>query len=234
MNLIMQFVSLCKGALKEFKFGRWLFGVIAVISVIGLAKATKYSYQVFAFGAIGVFLCGGLLAIAGAAFEQRRRREKPPGFTLAFIWLCLALFAIWSLLFTSCVFFSFPKSPEEIFKVDRTNDWFPKVDAASVRQPKLLSVPGGKLLLGTSYEEATNNYQLCLQRFPKPQDCVLEYFTDECPPLEVYVDEFWIDDIEVTQYAYMEAVRAGVCEPPRLKPVVLGANTPIVGVRWVD
>lgn len=114
---IIGYFKLARDALKRFPAAKWLFGVIALIAVISLAAATTYSWQVFAFGGIGVFVCSGMLAIAGAAYEQRRRKHQPPGATIAFVWLCLFLFAAWSLLFTCCVFFSFPKSPNELFGV---------------------------------------------------------------------------------------------------------------------
>jgi hypothetical protein len=113
-----EFFGLVKDSLARFKAASWIFGVAAVIAAISLAASTKYPWQVFAFGAIGVFLCGGMLAIAGAAYEQKIRESKPPGATLAFIWICLGIFAVWSLLFTSCVFFNFPKSPLQLFGVE--------------------------------------------------------------------------------------------------------------------
>jgi formylglycine-generating enzyme required for sulfatase activity len=104
----------------------------------------------------------------------------------------------------------------------------------AVRTPIMVNVPAGEFQIGTAETEARELYNRCLKDFNKPQDCKLEYFTDESPPLNVFVDEFWIDDIEVTQAAYDECVKAKACRAILLTPPSKGPNFPAVGVRWSD
>jgi formylglycine-generating enzyme required for sulfatase activity len=98
----------------------------------------------------------------------------------------------------------------------------------------MLHVPSGDFQIGTPLKEAEELFQRCRLEFNKPQDCMLEYFTDESPPLTIYIDEFWIDDIEVTQAACKDCVAAKVCQGIPLEAPSVGPNFPVVGVRWID
>jgi len=88
--------------------------------------------------------------------------------------------------------------------------------------------------MGSSLDEAKANFEKCKTHFTKPQDCKLEYFTDECPERKVWVDEFWIDDKEATQFEYQECVDAGKCSLIPINQPTKGPNKPIVGLRWID
>src|SRR5205085_1321360 len=61
---------------------------------------------------------------------------------------------------------------------------------------------------------------------------------DERPAHEVTVKSFWLDKTEVTQAAYDECVKAGVCPAPdpesinAIHGLFKGPNKPIVGVSW--
>jgi len=103
----------------------------------------------------------------------------------------------------------------------------------NVRQPILLKVPAGYYTMGITREEAFELCEECKNSFPKAQDCDSLYFLDETPRQTFYVEEFWIDDIEVTQAAYNKAVRKGICLPVKNIPEK-GKNKPIVGVSWKD
>jgi hypothetical protein len=75
---IIAFFDLARKAIKEFPAAKWLFGVIGLIAVIALAKATTYPWYVFAFGAIGALLSGGMLAVAAAAYEKQKQQGGWP------------------------------------------------------------------------------------------------------------------------------------------------------------
>ncbi len=72
----------------------------------------------------------------------------------------------------------------------------------------LLYVPAGKFIMGAKAEEALT----ACQNFRS--DCQLNWFTAEEPPHGVYLDDFWIDQTEVTNAMYTKCVEAGICQPP--------------------
>jgi serine/threonine protein kinase len=59
---------------------------------------------------------------------------------------------------------------------------------------------------------------------------------DEQPVHEVSLDDFWIDETEVTNSLYIRCVREGPCNPPfdDVEAAVKGDNHPVVGVSWYD
>ena len=66
---------------------------------------------------------------------------------------------------------------------------------------------------------------------------------DEQPEHSVVLDEFTIDQYEVTNAHYKQCVDAGVCDPPErvdseTRPRYFGepefANYPVIGVTWAD
>src|SRR2546423_11276096 len=113
--MIAIFFRLAKQALDMFPAASWLFGVIALIAVAALAKATSYPWQVYVFGGIGIFVCGGMLLLSAAAYEKQKQQSGLANPSSVFIWICLTLFAVWSLLLTGCVFFGWPQNPVKLF-----------------------------------------------------------------------------------------------------------------------
>jgi len=72
-------------------------------------------------------------------------------------------------------------------------------------------------------------------------DCLRDWFTDEEPIHTVTLDEYYIDQYEVTNAHYAECVDAGVCDPPSetgsyLRNRYYGdsqyANYPVICVGW--
>ncbi|MCB0167242.1 MAG: SUMF1/EgtB/PvdO family nonheme iron enzyme [Anaerolineae bacterium] len=56
---------------------------------------------------------------------------------------------------------------------------------------------------------------------------------DELPRHVVYLDEFWIDELEVSNYHYRQCLDAGGCSPPQLgSGLFIGDDLPVVGVNW--
>ncbi len=132
LTAVSAYFKLARESIDQFPSARWVFGVIAIVAAIGIAKATLDSWQILAFGALGVFCCGGLLTLAGWAHETRRLHKKALGAATAFVWFCLILFSAWTLLFTSCVFFKFPASTAELFKTSSVGESkSPRTDAES-------------------------------------------------------------------------------------------------------
>ncbi len=90
-------------------------------------------------------------------------------------------------------------TPEEVSIV--------QLDAFGV---SMIRIPGGKYEVGGKPEQSL---EICLKY---RDDCLLEWFVDETPVHQVTLDEFMIDQFEVTNAHYAECVDAGVCSPPDL------------------
>ncbi|TFH38075.1 MAG: hypothetical protein E4G99_00595 [Anaerolineales bacterium] len=101
----------------------------------------------------------------------------------------------------------------------------------------MLPIPGGNYLIGGRPEQSL---EICLKY---RDDCLLEWFTDESPIHEVAIDEFMIDQFEVSNARFAECVEAGVCEPPDLassatRPFYYGNprfdDYPVIYASWED
>ncbi|HJL01453.1 MAG TPA: SUMF1/EgtB/PvdO family nonheme iron enzyme [Polyangiaceae bacterium LLY-WYZ-15_(1-7)] len=57
---------------------------------------------------------------------------------------------------------------------------------------------------------------------------------NEGPPVEVFVETFFMERHEVTNAAYAECVEAGVCEPPFPYRAFRRPRQPVVAMRWED
>jgi len=67
--------------------------------------------------------------------------------------------------------------------------------------------------------------------------CSLGDFMDESPPHQVWLDDFWIYQTEVTNAQYRLCVEAGVCELPAFLEFYdqhIFLDHPVVYVRWYD
>lgn len=99
----------------------------------------------------------------------------------------------------------------------------------------LLYVEAGEFTMGSRAQDVLTE---CLQF---NADCQLDWFKDEEPPHNIYVDAFWIDQTEVTNKMYSSCVGAGACEEPPSKksfmyPKYYGNakfdNYPVIYVDW--
>jgi formylglycine-generating enzyme required for sulfatase activity len=88
----------------------------------------------------------------------------------------------------------------------------------------MVKVPAGEFLMGSAEEDS---------------DAV----SDEKPQHRVYLDEYWIDRMEVTNEQYAQCVAAGGCQAPResssyMRSSYYGtaqyANYPVIDVTWED
>jgi formylglycine-generating enzyme required for sulfatase activity len=96
--------------------------------------------------------------------------------------------------------------PSNRFKFDHTNS-FPYVGFRCADSPedgmRLVYVPAGEFAMGNTAETALANCQ------EVRSDCQLDWFKDEEPPHNVYLDAYWIDQTEVTNAMYAMCVEAG-------------------------
>lgn len=79
---------------------------------------------------------------------------------------------------------------------------------------KMVFVPAGDFLMGTPNDDSAAPL-------------------DEQPQLLVYVDDFWLDQTEVTNAQYRQCVTAGRCSPSTEKREdFVSPQYPVVGVNW--
>jgi formylglycine-generating enzyme required for sulfatase activity len=91
----------------------------------------------------------------------------------------------------------------------------------------MVYVPGGEFTMGSDDQEVDFALQQC-QAYGT--NCRRSYFSVEMPAHQVVLDDFWLDQTEVTnsQYALCEA--AGVCESPQCHSG--SGDFPTVCVSW--
>lgn len=78
----------------------------------------------------------------------------------------------------------------------------------------MLFVPAGDFLMGSTASD------------PLASD-------DEKPQRLVYLDDFWIDKVEVSNYAYRQCVAVEGCSEPQIRSTIfIDDNLPVVGVNW--
>lgn len=103
----------------------------------------------------------------------------------------------------------------------------------------MVLVPAGKFEMGGEAKAAL----LECQKFRGSGDCQLDGFRDEEPLHMVMLDDFYIDQYEVTNARYAECVEAGECFPPAgtgsyTRGSYYGdpqfADFPVVLVSWHD
>jgi formylglycine-generating enzyme required for sulfatase activity len=78
----------------------------------------------------------------------------------------------------------------------------------------LVFVPSGIFTMG---QDAYSARLECIQYSVKLQNdlCRANWFQDQSPAHTINLDDFWIDETEVTNAMYTMCVNAGICEPPR-------------------
>jgi len=107
---------------------------------------------------------------------------------------------------------------------------------------EMVRIPAGSFIQGSTVDQVNDAYESCI-RDDKPNLCWRSALDDELPQHEVYLDEFYIDQYEVTNAQYGECVKAGFCNPP--SPLSSNthssyfdnpsyANYPVIYVTWYD
>jgi formylglycine-generating enzyme required for sulfatase activity len=92
-------------------------------------------------------------------------------------------------------------------------------------------VPAGEFTMGSKAEDTLAECQKYYN------NCQLDWFKDEEPPHQVYLDAFYMDMYEVTNAAYRACVSAGVCTPPHDTRFIYYGNSqydnyPVIYVDW--
>jgi formylglycine-generating enzyme required for sulfatase activity len=72
-------------------------------------------------------------------------------------------------------------------------------------------VPAGEFIMGSSEEEIDDALALCNEFY---DDCMRGWFEDEAPQHEVYLDEYWIGQTEVTNAQWQLFMEAGGYQNP--------------------
>jgi serine/threonine-protein kinase len=72
----------------------------------------------------------------------------------------------------------------------------------------MVFVPKGEFIMGSDADDAMFE----CQKFRN--DCSRDWFLDEEPQHQVFLDSFWIDQTEVTNFMYSQCVKVGVCSFP--------------------
>ena len=72
-------------------------------------------------------------------------------------------------------------------------------------------VPAGEFRMGSTEEEIDEIYSECHDNMTMP--CKRDFFENEQPAHNVYLDSFWIDQTEVTNKMYQMCMDAGGCIP---------------------
>ena len=72
-------------------------------------------------------------------------------------------------------------------------------------------VPAGEFRMGSTDEEIDDIYNECYDDIEMP--CQREWFESEMPAHNVYLDDFWIDQTEVTNKKYQMCMEEGGCMP---------------------
>ena len=118
---------------------------------------------------------------------------------------------------------------------------------ADLVQPmEMVTVPAGQFEMGTRDEDIP----IIAAAFEAGSSWGFDpdWVADEQPQHTVYLDEFFIDKTEVTNAQYAQCVRAGVCQPPRIRYEFLWfyewgsgdygdpayANYPVDYVNWYN
>ncbi|MGD9315951.1 MAG: SUMF1/EgtB/PvdO family nonheme iron enzyme [Anaerolineae bacterium] len=109
-------------------------------------------------------------------------------------------------------------------------------------------VPSGCFLRGSEVAQIEAASARCYQFEPESEQypgkfCAQRHFEDEWPQHEVCVDDFHIDQYEVTNEQYEACVQANVCNPPAAtkshsRDLYFGhdlhADYPVIYVSWLD
>ena len=103
---------------------------------------------------------------------------------------------------------------------------------------KLIFIPGGIFLMGSTEEEIDQTHAMCQEYF---EECPRYVFEDEYPQHELDLDPYWMDQTEVTIRMYTQCVEDGSCSSPvpreyyeysRYLDEPSHANFPVIFVDW--
>jgi formylglycine-generating enzyme required for sulfatase activity len=108
----------------------------------------------------------------------------------------------------------------------------------SLDQMAMVFVPGGTFQMGSTEAEVMDALVFCRQHYGY---CNEWFYMREHPQHTVTLDDFWIDQMEVSNAQYRQCVEAGICAEPATckngEPTYLDAGKsdhPVVCVSWDD
>jgi len=112
----------------------------------------------------------------------------------------------------------------------------------------MVYVPAGEFLMGSTDADVDFGLALCNGHSPgcghctEPDDlCRRAWFEVEQPAHTVYLDDFWLDEHEVTNSQYQKCVSVGACSPPEKSSLYTLTSYyddasyedyPVIHVRW--
>lgn len=101
---------------------------------------------------------------------------------------------------------------------------------------KMLYVPGNTFMMGSTAGDIDSALSLCRKHYTI---CNSGYYLTETPQHPVNLDDYWIDETEITNAQYQICVAAGACKAPTTcdqgEPTFLDlskADHPVVCVDW--
>ena len=102
----------------------------------------------------------------------------------------------------------------------------------------MVSIPGGTFLMGSSESEIEAAIALCNEHY---NICNRWYYLRESPQHLVSLEDFWLDQTEITNALYRKCIAAGECNEPLMckkgeptYPDAAKAEHPVVCVSWED
>ena len=97
----------------------------------------------------------------------------------------------------------------------------------------MVYVPAGEFLMGSTQAEVEDAVAACMAHDTE-EDACRGWFQIEMPQHAVYLDAFWIDEHEVTNYQYRRCMEAGACQEPECWDSDRGnaPDQPVLCVSW--
>jgi serine/threonine-protein kinase len=105
----------------------------------------------------------------------------------------------------------------------------------------MVLVPAGNFTIGMDLDQALAICEENLGDVPEAEFC--EWYSFSSPAYTIYLDDFFIDQYEITNARYSECVEAGACNPPyysksETRTSYYGnsdyADYPVIYVSWMD
>ena len=113
----------------------------------------------------------------------------------------------------------------------------PEIKTPDSNGNPMVFVSAGEFMMGGNPSDAVD---VCIKF---NLSCPLEWFKNEEPIHQVYLDAFWIDQTEVTNVMYSKCVQDGKCNPPTSTKSYTRAdyydnsqfdNYPVIFISWHD
>lgn len=144
-----------------------------------------------------------------------------------------------------------PKSKPKLLKIDKQkgkgqhlivhfDEILPQIKQDSVRGNRMILIPSGRITIGNSEFDKAKVKNEMLQKHTEHSDLndrtIRKYLSDEGSKRIVYLEDFYIDETEVTNQQYQQYVNQSGANPARCGQVAdYNQNTqPVVCVNWIE